>query len=383
MTNQPPNAQGPSDPQSDRLIISSDDLQSAQVEDSVQRMKDAQQVPLVRQVGTAPTGSASGTKAGFAKDLGIMAAAGLVAGIVIWGWFKITDPLFENQDSATAANLFFSVSLAVFIGVILCSADAFLNGGIAKVGRALLIAVPAALVIGLVLGAIANAIYSSAQESIVNTCIGLADESLPRDQVIEQFFACKASRNHIWRGIAWALCGLGAGLTVGVASLAWRRTVLTAVGGLVGGFLGGFLFDYMPGEAVAQILGFCLTGTLVACSMVLVEQAAKSYWIEVVSGGMAGKQFILYLDKVTIGAAPSAAVTLVKDPGIAGIHCVISRTGSGASIEASPGASLMVNGMSVMNTMLVDGATISLGNTVLRFRERSASGATIGEIRTS
>jgi hypothetical protein len=33
--------------------------------------------------------------------------------------------------------------------------------------------------------------------------------------------------------------------------------------------------------------------------------------------------------------------------------------------------------------MLVDGATISLGNTVLRFRERSASGATIGEIRTS
>jgi Inner membrane component of T3SS, cytoplasmic domain len=363
-----------------RIVVADGDLVGPQIDSAVTRMINAQQVPLVREVGAPQVSSRSGGKQ-TAILWGAMAGAGVAAGVATWLFVKAIENSFQ---SATASNLVFSVGLAAIIGIVITAVDAGLSRNIKKVGVALAIATPTALVSGLALGALASQIYVSAQKHILTDFLGTVNPNWSDQQAFQAFIQYQESHNHIWRGIAWALCGLAAGITVGVASRSWRRTILTSAGGLIGGFIGGFVFDFFSGQDAAQVVGFVITGMLVALAMVVVEQAVKSYWIEVASGGMAGKQFILYVDRATIGAAATSSITLVKDPTIAAVHAVITRTGGRASIEApSPTAPVLLDGTPITQAPLHDGALITLGSTILRFRERGSAAQPVGEIRRS
>ena len=104
----------------------------------------------------------------------------------------------------------------------------------------------------------------------------------------------------------------------------------------------------------------------------LIEQAAKTSWLEIVQGGMAGKQFILYKPTVSLGSAPTADVTLIKDPAIPAYAAEITRRAGAITLTSlDPARPVLVNGAAVTKTTLAEGSTIELGATVVRYRERS------------
>ena len=52
----------------------------------------------------------------------------------------------------------------------------------------------------------------------------------------------------------------------------------------------------------ARITGIAITGLAIGLGIGLVEVARRQHWLEIMTGGMAGKQFILYSSRTTIGA---------------------------------------------------------------------------------
>lgn len=338
-----------------RLTV--DDVTSQSTAEVVGHLLSAQQVPLVRNVGEE--------RRNYGGLLTIlwMSLAGIGGGLLTWLFWK----LFPQPDDSTAANLQTSVLIAMGMTIVLIAVDSGLTRSWPKVGRAFLIGIPSALVSAFLLGLIANSFYGAWTEGIFNS---LVDAGL--DPTTESFWTEFMSQNHLGRGVAWAFLGLAAGLAVGVSSLAWKRIIVTSIGGLVGGFLGGFLFDFFTGEAAAQITGLVVTGVAIGLGVGLLEQVAKTSWLEIVQGGMAGKQFILYKPTVNIGSAPSADVTLIKDPAIPSFAAQISRRGGTVEITSlDPHRPVLVDGAVVSKSALIEGASIELGATIIRYRERS------------
>jgi hypothetical protein len=192
----------------------------------------------------------------------------------------------RSENSTTFSNLGFSFLLAFAIGLTVSILDALSTKINAKVINAAAIAIPASIVLGLALGTIANFFYSNTMQDLYSQAI----EKVSSGESEESVMNWLSSSTHFPRGIAWLICGIAAGLTVGVASKSMKRTGLTTGGGALGGFLGGFIFDFFPAdlEWVSQMLGICLTGMLIGSSMALLEQAARTvyslqerhiYWI--------------------------------------------------------------------------------------------------------
>jgi hypothetical protein len=340
-----------------KIKITLADTESSRVNAVVEQLEEAKNVPLVRAIGDVNSKSSDGI-----ITIATLLFAGVVGGFVTWLIWQI---LPDAEDTFTA-NMLASYTLTLSVATVLILADGALSRSAAKLGMSALIAIPSAIFLALILGLLANGVYTSLVESTIDNLsrLGLTGDD---------FFDAFQSRNHLNRGLAWSILGLAAGLSVGIASKAWKRIGITGAGGFVGGFAGGFVFDFITGgEALAQITGLVITGAAVGLSVSLLEQVTKSSWLEIVKGGMAGKQFILYQNQITIGSSPSANITLIKDPAIAPIAATIRRTGNSVKIFAADRANpVNVDGTSGFERQLAEGSTILLGSTELRFREKS------------
>lgn len=338
-----------------KIVITLDDLNKSKVEETVRHIQNAKEIVLVREVGSNTSSRDS------VITIAVLTVAGLVGGFFTWLSWQI----LPQQDDVTASNLQTSVSLTVVIALTLVLADSALNRSAAKLGKSLLIAVPSALAASFIMGYVANDLYSN---MVQDTIRAVGASGLSYEDMMQEFL----NRNHLNRGLAWSLLGLAAGLTVGLTSMALKRILITAAGGLFGAFVGGFLFDYFQGEDAAQITGLAVTGASVGLSVSLLEQVTKSSWLEIVKGGMAGKQFILYQNNITIGSSPSANVTLIKDSAIPPIAAIIKKFGNSATIQsAAPGLPITVDGVSGFEHPLKEGSLVLLGSTEVRFREKA------------
>jgi hypothetical protein len=360
-----------------QIVITSGDLETQQVNERVNQMQAAQKVALIREVG-APTATSS---SGSVKSVLLLLTAGLIGGVLAFGLTKLSDFVLEAMglsENTTVGNVTFTFLLAFGIGLVVSIADPLFSKNTSKLATSAAIAIPAAIVFGLIIGLIASAYYSAALDRVYQRANELAFALNWSDA---QYYDYISSQYHLPRGIAWALVGIAAGLTVGLASRSWKRLGLAVAGGAVGGFIGGFVFDFITGEALAQIAGIVILGGLIGGSVALLEQAAKSRWIEIAAGGMAGKQFILYQSEITVGSAPNADITLIKDPGIAPIAARVVSRGSQTTIEAlNQNCPVYLNGRLMTRENLSDQDIISIGSTEIRFREKSSQGAAPGSI---
>lgn len=351
-----------------KIKLSLDDLNGDEISRRVNQMEDAKKVALVRNVGvpTANPDSSAGLKA-----IAFLTAAGAGGGVLAWIIIKVVlyGLLDAENRGTTFSNLGFTFSLALVIGLTLSISEAASTRTLSKVANAALIAAPSAIGLGLLIGSIANSYYSNAMQNLLSQAMGRINSGESAETVSNWLI----SQTHVPRGIAWLLVGLAAGLTVGAASKSAKRLGLTAAGGVIGGFLGGFFFDFFPQdlEWAAQVGGISLTGLLIGLSMALLEQAARTQWIEIVAGGMAGKQFILYKRDLTIGSSPTADITLIKDTAIAPLHARIYAQGGRTVLESlNPGMPCSVDGVTDSKFFLMDGSSITLGGTTIRFREK-------------
>jgi hypothetical protein len=357
-------------PKKKKIVLSEETMVSAEVDSTLSHLSEARKVPLVRNIGE-PEKTGGGIRAVLWLVL-----SGTVGGLVTWVlWATFLSS--EAVDDSTISNILATMSVAVFVGMALVVGDALQSSAAAKLGQRVGIGIGVALAGGLVVGAAASALYIAGSERILEDI--LASGLSPSD---DAFWDELLRRNHLNRGIAWSLIGLAAGLTVGVASLQPKRILITSGGGLVGGFLGGFLFDFMPGQASAQVLGLLITGLVIGGAIALTEEAAKTAWIEITHGGMAGKQFILYKKNVSLGSSPSADITLIKDTSMPAVAATIERQGTAMVITAvDPQSPIFVNGQESARSPLKDGDTVSLGKTGIRYRERGKKAVTSGVVR--
>ncbi len=355
-----------------KIIISVGDTQSSAVSSVVSGIEAAKQVPLVRDVGAASAGSGSS----FIPTL-ILTVAGAIGGLLVWVSWNVFP---TSEDDTQAANIQTSVTIALVLSLVLVLADGLQSQSAPKLGKSLLIAVPAAIVGSLVFGYIASELYTSGVERIwddmLNDGFNLVFDA-------EGFFTEFMTRNHLNRGLAWMFMGVATGLALGASTLAAKRLLVTTGGGLVGAFVGGFVFDFFPGENEAQIVGLAITGAAIGLSMGVLEQAVKSSWLQITHGGMAGKQFILYKADITVGSSPAADVTLIKDPAIPGLAGRISRRGSVVTIESlDVSKPIMVNGVAATQRMtLRPGSVIQLGTTNVVYNERTKSDVSSSIVR--
>lgn len=369
-----------------RLHITASDLQSHDVESRVQEMRSAAAPQLVRQVGEQPS-----------QGLGVfgiilaMALAGLIGGLLGWAvsevasqqWVSeqvLSDPDAEvdfecvfalpaDSDpeamlncldykpwygwNRTVGNIVFLGAFGLTLGAVIAGWDAISARSLAKF-RSRLLRSSLYLVGAVIIGAwIAQAVFESMTEDVL-----------------------EASDMHLPRGVAWAIFGSLLGLAIGASTRVTQRAAQGAAGGLVGGFIGGFVFDFIQlgdqsNAILNRMVGLTITGVAIAVSISLIEVATRQHWLEIVSGGMAGKQFILYHDRTTVGSSPTCDVTLIKDPSMAPQHLQLVRHGQ--SLEAGPvdpGFVVTVNGTPIVKQQLNDSDLIQIGSTVLRYRSK-------------
>ena len=352
-----------------KIVITTGDTQDAKVISVTEAMKQAETYATVREVGN----STSANKGGITIiAILIMVGAGALGGIIAFLLNKLSDVLinWENQET-WIGNLTFTFLMAFAIGLTILLIDSATERNLTKLGISLAIGAPVALVAGLLVGGIAHLIYSPWVESIYDGAQLQIELGVIASE--GQFADYITSRLHWARGVAWSIVGISAGLTIGIASRSIRRLLVTSAGGFVGGFLGGFAFDFFTGESSAQFVGMLITGLLIGLSMALIEQASKTRWIEIVSGGMAGKQFILYKTDLTIGSSPRADITLIKDPAIPDLAARLVIQGNQAVLESiNPAMPVAVNGQVANRTVLVDGAQLTFGSSIVKYREKSS-----------
>jgi hypothetical protein len=354
-----------------RIVITDADLNAPKVVESVRAMQKATEYTTTRAVGAPQPKKNSG---GIA--ILIFTGAGVLGGVLAYVMQKLILDVILADASTTVTNIMFTFLMAFVIGTTLAIVDASTTRIFSKVAIAAAIAIPSSIVSGLAFGALANAFYT-AQVTNIYTDAYTRISNGESEEIVDQSIK---NALHLPRGVAWLLVGIAAGLTVGVASRSLKRTGLTVGGGAVGGFIGGFVFDFIPDGLlwVAQVVGIGVTGLLIGLSMALLEQAARTQWIEIVEGGMAGKQFILYKSEITIGSSPSADITLIKDPSISPVHARIFAAAGRSQIESlDPTRPISVNGTVTMRMQLEDSVYITIGSTQVLFREKAGASKTV------
>jgi hypothetical protein len=368
------------------LEITWEDLEQPDVSSRVQQMQQARQVPLVRTVGAPPPAEA-GIGALLRGSFFALTVAGLLGGLLAFALVEIVaQPNSEDPwygDGRHTGNIVFSLVIGLGVGLVIAAWDGVQARSMTKAFRSVGLASIALVLVGLLGGYLASLIYHEMTSSVIEDAFERASRLDDRDAAADAFYDYVSSHLHLPRGIAIGVVGLSIGVGLGLASLSVRRAINGAVGGVVGGFLGGFLFDYISsdGGRLARFIAVVLVGLLIGALTGLIEVARRDHWLEIVSGGMAGKQFILYHQSSQVGSAPEVAITLIKDPQIAPRHAVLQRQGAALNVIAlDPSWQVLVNGQPVASHRLGDGDLLQFGSTVVRYRARESAAPVSSQI---
>jgi len=298
----------------------------------------------------------------------VMVLAGLVGGGIGFLLSHIPgdgDDLTSLSALRNGTGLWF-MFIMVGIGGSLIAGNSYLAGKPPS-QEALLVAVPAVLVGGYLSGYVAQMIYTAMQ-----------DEAALRSCFESGSSWCSAVA--FPRVVAWLVAGGLGGIGVGAAFRSVKRIQNGILGGAAGGLVGGFLFDLVPvvipggSEAASQMIGICFIGTLMGLFISLIDAARSAMWLEVVSGEMRGRQFLVMEQTTSVGSARTANVTLLSDRQIKEVHIAIAQTPQGASFTCPTATPVLLNGVTSHGANLSNGDMLRIGNTDVRVGFRHAVG---------
>ncbi|AGC46687.1 hypothetical protein MYSTI_05408 [Myxococcus stipitatus DSM 14675] len=263
------------------------------------------------------------------------------------------------------ANLFgftlFAI-IAAFVGLFIGAADGLMSRAFHRAALCGLVGMGMGAVLGLMLTLPGELAYGLGRMLVA----GLGDEGVTGMNTAQLLVQMSV------RGVAWALIGAAMGLGQGVALRSSKMLVNGLIGGMAGALIGGLLFDPInllfdsDGEAwLSRGVGFGVIGVVTGLMIGLVELAAREAWIKMLTGPLAGKEFVLFKSPTTVGSSPKSDVYLFKDSDVEPSHALIHALGEGYELEDKKSASgTYVNGRRVSRVRLASGDQVRVGKTV-------------------
>ncbi|HEX4124236.1 MAG TPA: FHA domain-containing protein [Tepidisphaeraceae bacterium] len=175
--------------------------------------------------------------------------------------------------------------------------------------------------------------------------------------------------------ITWGILGLFLAAAAGVVMRNWKKLWNGMLGGLAGGAIGGLLFQpigaLVGSDSVSRLVALVAIGVVTALATALVENAAKTGWLRVLTGLIAGKQFILYRNPTYVGSSPDCEIYLFKDRLVGPRHAAIHIVPGGFELENLPlGGQTTVNGRPVNRARLRNGDRVAIGGSTFLFQEK-------------
>jgi hypothetical protein len=177
------------------------------------------------------------------------------------------------------------------------------------------------------------------------------------------------------RVVQWAVVGLFLTIAPGILMRNFKKLLCGIAGGVIGGIVGGLLFDPVAmmfnSNEISRLIGLCAIGMVAGAASGMIENAAKSGWLKVTQGLIAGKQFILYRNPTFIGSSPENQIYLFKDQQVGRRHAAIHIVNGGFELEDLPlGAGTTINGRPVTRSRLKNGDQVQIGLTRFLFQEK-------------
>lgn len=256
---------------------------------------------------------------------------------------------------------------------------------------------------------IANVLFYSVAGMTIATCLAIADAVVERNTraaiingsvgaalglvggivvslLVDQIYtavvgefggAVEPRRQMMARAASWGVLGVFLALAPGLVMRNVRKLGIGLVGGALGGVVGGLLFDplaqWTGNLQYSRLAGMMSIGLITGLSIGLIENIAKSGWLKVTAGLIAGKQFVLYRNPTYIGSSLACSIYLFKDPQVGPRHAAVHLLPGGFELEDLPlGTPTLVNGKPVTRVRLRDGDVIQIGSTELTFHEKKA-----------
>lgn len=328
-------------------------------------------VPRRVEAATAPhlgQAASTGTAADWLTNPGRALLVASAVGVVLaWGVteaFGIAEIHVESKAGSDAVTGLWTAVVGVMFGGTLLGFDSAVAGAWDVAGKRFARAALPMFGAGFIAGYIGNVIF-------LHIVQGVAEEALRGASVTDNDI-----RLYLARGLGWALFGAGIGGTIGFLNKSRLQAINGALGGALGGAAGGLVFQFLEanlgaGVGTSRLLGLVGIGALIALATRAIETARREAWLQVLSGGMSGKEFILYHAVTRLGSAPECEILLLKDSAIAKLHAQIEDRGTQRIVTAMPGAPVFVNQAPISAQVLRSGDQVQVGNTVLGYSERA------------
>ncbi len=294
--------------------------------------------------------------------------SGLVAGAIGGALGMIVAEILRSPDSVSLTESDRNFSSATWVGIVgmvlgfvLLSWNGFTSGSPQKGARDGGIGAAIGLGSGFVGGFIAQVIYTQLLKNVDSL------DELETKALIARVFA-------------WAVFGVLIGAGIGLRG-GPRKAINGLIGGAVGGLLGGFIFHQIEwanrGEdssgAMLRFFGITITAIGIGVAIGIVDRIRRDSWLIVTAGPMAGKEFILFADRTSIGSDYRCDIVLVKDLHVAPNHLTLTRSGAGVMLQPSGAAPVTVNGAVTPARQLRTGDVIQVGSTTFSYLERAAA----------
>ncbi len=182
-------------------------------------------------------------------------------------------------------------------------------------------------------------------------------------------------RPNLAHAVSWGVLGLFVTIGPGLVMRNGKKLAIGLLGGLVGGLVGGAAFDPIFNHfnaGVSRLVALVLIGVVAGAFTGLIEHAARTGWLRVTAGLIAGKQFILYRNPTFIGSGPECPIYLFRDPQVGRRHAAVHAVPGGFAVENLPlGGDTLVNGRAVNGrSRLRSGDELQVGGTRFRFQEK-------------
>jgi Inner membrane component of T3SS, cytoplasmic domain len=285
-----------------------------------------------------------------------LGAAGLLGAVMAWA---ICEPRFADGPGVnTWANYLLFPLMVVLMCVGFGVAEGMVEHSWIRAVKRGSLSLAIGIPLGFIFDGIANTIFRLGLSAL--TASGGSSPDHPSFWIV--------------RAIAWLGFGVSGGIVYGIVGQSAKRCGYGVLGGMLGAALGGFVFDPITlalggnSGALSRAIGMALLGVATGVAMGLVENALKDRWLYVAAGPLAGKQFVLYKSTTTIGSSNQCDLYLFKDASVIPLHAVLQLQNPVVFLRAA--GPVLVNGRSVMETVLRSGDYIQISRYGFHYRDR-------------